>query len=186
MLTAGVALAGQSTAAAEEIGAACTPVLGPRPSVWYRLTVPAGQSASLTTVRTDTMLGTLQARVFAGGCMGTCIPTTAIAGSDGRTSLVQWRNTSAAPVEYTIALNAFTATPATFTITATTRAPAANGTCDGATVVRDGTELRGEDLSLSSTQLAPCPGSPLLSQPGTLFYAADVPAGSSLSSASST
>lgn len=180
-LLPGVPLSGQTTAFGGEVGPSCAPVFTPRPSLWYRVTVPGGQTLSINMLPTGATTGGLQARVMASCGAATCLSSMASTGIDGRSTVYRWTNGAPMPTDVLIAVNAIaTAFPTVFEITATLRAPITNASCVSATEVSDGTVLRGEDPAGSTTTLTPCPGMGGATLPGALFYTAAVPAGQTL------
>ncbi len=180
-LLPGVPLPAQNTSLGGDVGPSCPPVFTPRPSLWYRVTVPGGQTLAINMLPTGSTTGGLQAR-FMTACGATaCLAAMPSTGPDGRSTVYRWVNATPLAVDVLIAVNAIaTAFPTVFEITATLRAPTTNASCVSAAEVSDGTVLRGEDPSGSTTALGPCPGMGGATLPGALFYTAVVPAGQTL------
>ncbi|MFO0629808.1 MAG: hypothetical protein U0325_29805 [Polyangiales bacterium] len=162
-----------------ELPMACANDAAPQPALFYRVRVPAGQSLSAT----YTALGGFRRQVsvrVAGACGGTCVAANT-ATSDGSTVTTRWTNTARTDLDAFISVAPTTATGAVqdFTVTATISTPPNNVQCGSATPVRDGTNLRAQDLAAATVVQPPCPG-----MAGTgaasLFYSAVVPRGQTL------
>ncbi len=179
-LTPDVTLRGESTGSAPAATLSCAALPPIQPTRWYRVAVPAGQALTVTATPSPTSRWPAQARLVA-SCAGACLAATSTTGPDGRSTVQRWVNTGPTATDVVVAVGSLAAgLPATYDITASLGAATTNSTCERAAVVRDGTLLRGEDPSSSSTTLAPCPGMAGTTLPGALFYTADVPAGQTL------
>ncbi len=188
-LVSGVTLTNQNMSAAVEAGLGCAPVGLLTAALWYRITVPASQTLTVTATRSATSFVNAQPRLQSACGGGVCLSAASWTLTDGRTIVSRWANVSDAPVSVFVAVTPVSPStggaPTTFDITATLRPPPTNSTCDRATEVTDGSALVGEDPNSSTTSLAPCPGMASATLPGALFYTVNVPAGQTLTAQAS-
>ena len=148
------------------------------PVLWYRASVPTGNTLTVTTASMGARLVNLGVRVYTACGASMCLagPGTS---PDGRTNIVRWTNAGGAR-EVFIAVGALMNDPTTrFSIVANLTPAPSNLTCDRATELRDGLTLVSQDVSAASERQGPCPGMPGAATP-VLFYTATVPPGQTL------
>jgi len=180
-LTPGVALPGQDLVSANAPSTPCPEVPGTsNPALWYRVTVPASQVLTVTSVG-DIARAANTLRLYTSCASFNCLAGPSVS-FDSRTSMARWSNASPMAREVFVAASsplAGVGAPA-FSITATLTGAPTNLTCDRAVDVMDGTTLAAQDVSGASILEPPCPGMTGVPALPVLFYRATVPAGQTL------
>lgn len=180
-LTPGVALPGQDLASASAPSTPCPEAPGAsNPALWYRVTVPANQALTVTSV-SDVSRAANTLRLYTSCAAFSCLAGPSVS-FDGRTSISRWSNASPMPREVFVAVSSpLTGAGAPpFSVTATLTGAPTNLTCDRAVDVTDGTTLAAQDVSGASILEPPCPGMTGVPALPVLFYRATVPAGQTL------
>ncbi len=148
-LTAGTPITGQDTTlATQTLGSFCYSA-GAGKGLYYRLNVPAGQTALVTATPSAALDPVLR---FLPSCTATVCDRFDDGAGAGAPEIGHWANTGTSATDVIIAVSPYTRTgDGTFDLSASF-VPNANGAlCDGASLVPSGTTLRGENLRLSET-----------------------------------
>ncbi len=115
----------------------------------YRITVPAGDTVTVTVTPTSGLDPMLSAATSAASCNATCVAN-ADTGTNGAAETLIWKNSGAAPVELFVVVDAYGATTGVFSILATLATPGADDVCDGATALVPGTPLNHTTVGYSN------------------------------------
>ncbi len=172
-VTAGTPVTGDTNGG----GAAATTCLtgSDGPQLFYSVTIPAGQRATITTTPTGTAVWTPVERVLADCAATTCLVSATATGAS-MPAVVTRDNAGTAPVTLIVAVSSTTAGESgTFSLDlALAPIPVmANATCSMATMISDGTSLTAQDASVAVDTLTSACRTTSLGR--VLYYTASIP-----------
>lgn len=149
MLTAGSPIAAEDTSLATQVlTSACYPA-GTGKALFYRVTVPAGQTVLVTATPSATLDPVVR---FISSCTATACERYDDASGPGVPEVGHWANPGTGATEMIVAVSPYSRTAnGTFDLTTSFVPNASGALCDGAALIPSGTTLHGENILLSET-----------------------------------
>ncbi len=174
VVTSGTRLTGQDTGLGADVSASCLPSLA-GPGLYYSVTVPANNRLVAVATRTGASRAWNPVVRLVTNCAATSCLGQAVADPLGVAALVF--NNGAAPQTLVFSVGSDTvSSTGTFDLSVTLQPPAVNAICSTATVVTDGTVIRGENSADARDTVTGCFSPPF----SALYYRATIPAGNRL------